>query len=194
MLDISKVLPSDRIFTNPMEPTRLSTVVLLRRDPGDKVVAQRLTLPQFMAALLVGETPDKKREVAYNAYRAVDDDVEKAFIASIEDEARRAGATLTGAGRGQPPADELSRVFERRSDAPETLREEFELFRVMFRVCDCFGVNTILMADPHVKDRKEAVGLTMEIIARLADERPPALRLTLESYRSFLGAPAPRSV
>ena len=193
MLDISKVLPSDRIFTNPMEPTRLSTVVLLRRDPGDKVVTQRLTLPQFMAALQVGETPDKKREVAYNAYRAVDDDVEKAFIASIEDEARRAGATLTGAGRGQAPADELYRVFERRSDAPETLREEFELFRVMFRVCDCFGVNTILMADPHVKDRKEAVSLTMEIIARLADERPPALRLTLESYRSFLGAPAPRS-
>jgi hypothetical protein len=193
MLDISKVLPSDRIFTNPMEPTRLSTVVLLRRDPGDKVVAQRLTLPQFMAALLIGETPDKKREVAYNAYRAVDDDVEKAFIASIEDEARRAGATLTGAGHGQAPADELSRVLERRSDAPETLREEFELFRVMFRVCNCFAVNTILMADPHVKDRKEAVGLTMEVIARLADERPPALHLTLESYRSFLGAPAPRS-
>jgi len=44
-----------------------------------------------------------------------------------------------------------------------------------------------------VKDRKEAVALTMEVIARLADERPSALHLTLDSYRNFLGAPAPRS-
>src|SRR2546430_15662804 len=48
MLDIGKVLPADRIFTNPMEPTRLSTVVLLRRDPSDAVVAQRLTVAQFV--------------------------------------------------------------------------------------------------------------------------------------------------
>ena len=194
MLDIGKVLPADRIFTNPMEPTRLSTVVLLRRDPSDPVVAQRLTVAQFVAALLIGETPDKKREVAYNAYRAVDDDVEKAFIAAVEDEARRRSAAApAGAGHGQLSADALYGAFERRSDAPETLREEFELFRQMFRVCNCFALNTILMADPHVKDRKEAVALTMEVIARLADERPSALHLTLDSYRNFLGAPAPRS-
>src|SRR5437667_1941597 len=102
MLDIGKVLPADRIFTNPMEPTRLSTVVLLRRDPSDPVVAQRLTVAQFVAALLIGETPDKKREVAYNAYRAVDDDVEKAFIAAVEDEARRRSAAApAGAGPRQ---------------------------------------------------------------------------------------------
>lgn len=194
MLDIGKVLPLDRVFTNPMEPTPLSTVILLRRDPGDKVVAQRLTIPQLMAALLIGETPDKKREVAYNAYRAVDDDVEKAFITSIEEEAgRRGGVSPSRAEPGHVNAEALYEVFERRSDAPETLREEFELFRVMFRACDCYALNTILMADPHVKDRKEAVGLTMEVIVRLAEERPPALRLTLDSYRSFLGAPAPRS-
>lgn len=185
MLDIGRVLPADRVFANPMEPTRLSTVVLLRRDPSDKVVAQRLTVAQLIAALLIGETPDKKREVAYNAYRAVDDDVEKAYIAAVEDEARRRA--------GVAPADALYSVFERRSDTPETLREEFELFRQMFRVCNCFTLNTILMADPHVKDRKEAVGLTMEVIARLADERPSALHLTLDSYRGFLGAPAPQS-
>src|SRR2546422_10895446 len=93
MLDIGKVLPADRIFTNPMEPTRLSTVVLLRRDPSDPVVAQRLTLPQFMAVLLVGGTPDKKREGADNAYRAVDDDVETAVSAALWGEGRPAGAT-----------------------------------------------------------------------------------------------------
>jgi hypothetical protein len=186
MLDIGKVLPSDRVFANPMEPTRLSSVILLRRDPSDWTVAERFTLPQFISALLIGETPDRKREVAYNAYRAVDDAEETAFIGAIEDEVRNRGD-----GSVQP--GDLYRSFERRHDVPETLREEFELFRVMHRACRCYVLNTILMADPHVKDRKEAVGLTIEVIARLVDEQPDALRLTLDIYRGFLGAPVPRS-
>jgi hypothetical protein len=181
MLDISKILPPARIFANPMEPARLSTVILLRRDPADRLIASRLTMPQFMTALLIGETPDHKREVAYNAYRAVDDEAERAVIASMEQEVWN--------HRGALIAEELHRTFQRRADVPETLRQEFELFRVMHRTCTCYTVNTILTSDPLVKDRKEAVRLTIELIARLVDEQPQALRLALDTYRSFLTAP-----
>lgn len=174
MLDISRVLPSARVFTNPMEPTALSTVVLLRRDRDDPTVAQALSLDAFMAALLIGQTPDGKREIAYNAYRAVDDEEEQAYIGALEREA--AGGDLYAR-------------LERRPDAPETLREEFELFRVMHQACTCYVLNTTLTADPAVKDRKEAVGLTMELIARLVDHQPATLRLTLADYRAFLTEP-----
>lgn len=174
MLDIAKVLPRERVFINPMEPTRLTSVILLKRNPDDPAVAERLTLSPFMSALLVGETPDKKREIAYNAYRATDDEEEKAYIAGLEREAR---------------GGELFRAFERKREVPETLREEFELFRVMHRACRCYALNTTLTADPDVKDRKEAVGLTIDLIARLIDQQPEDLRLTLRDYRAFISEP-----
>lgn len=180
MLDIGKVLPASRVFTNPMEPTRLSTVILLRRSRDDGMVAEALTLPAFAGRLLIGETPDKKRETAYNAYRAVDDAEEQAFIRAIEDEARTR------------PGESLFHAYEQRRDTPETLREEFELFRVMHQACHCYSLNTILTADPQVKDKKEAVKLTMEVIARLVDEQPDTLTATLQDYRPFIGAPARR--
>ena len=178
MLDISKVLPVERVFTNPMEPTRLATVVLLRRDREDATVVERLSLPAFMSSLLIGETPDKKREIAYNAYRAVDDEEEKVYILGLESEAR---------GR------DLYRLFERKPDVPATLREEFELFRVMHRACRAYALNTTLTADPVVKDRKEAVALTMQLIASLVDRQPQDLRLTLADYRGFLAEPPERT-
>lgn len=178
MLDISKVLPVERVFTNPMEPTRLATVVLLRRDREDATVVERLSLPAFMSALLIGETPDKKREIAYNAYRAVDDEEEKVYILGLESEAR---------GR------DLYRLFERKPDVPATLREEFELFRVMHRTCRAYVLNTTLTADPAVKDRKAAVALTMQLIASLVDRQPQDLRLTLADYRGFLAEPPERT-
>ncbi|HEU5300271.1 MAG TPA: hypothetical protein VFW08_12320 [bacterium] len=178
MLDIGKVLPAERVFANPMEPTRLSTVVLLRRAREDPTVVERLSLSAFMSALLVGETPDKKREIAYNAYRAVDDEEEKVYILGLESESR---------GR------DLYRLFERKRDVPETLREEFELFRVMHRACRTYALNTTLTADPAVKDRKEAVALTMQLIAGLLGRQPQELRLTLSDYRAFLAEPPERA-
>ncbi|HXF82872.1 MAG TPA: hypothetical protein VNN19_08990 [bacterium] len=178
MLDISKVLPAERVYTNPMEPTRLSTVMLLRRNRQDPVVAERLSLSAFMTALLVGETPEGKREIAYNAYRAVDDEEEKVYVLDLEREAR---------------GGDLYEAFERRRDAPETLREEFELFRVMHRACASYALNTTLTADPAVPDRKEAVRLTMQLIAGLVDRQPTPLRLTLADYRGFLAEPSARA-
>lgn len=191
MLDISKVLPPQRVFTNPMEPTALATIILLKRNREDQSVVQRLPLPSFMTALLIGETPDRKREIAYNAYRAVDDEEEKASIARLEEEAAGQGGNRSGSHGSAAPAEELYRLFERKADVPETLREEFELFRVMHRACRCYLLNTTLTADPQVRDRKEAVGLTMRLIARLVDTQPAELHLTLGSYREFLEAEPP---
>lgn len=174
MLDISKVLPAGRVFTNPMEPAALATVMLLRRDREDRTVVRSLSLDAFMNALLIGKTPDRKREIAYNAYRAVDDEEERAYITEVEQ----------AAGDGN-----LYALFERRPDAPETLREEFELFRVMHQACACYAINTTLTSDPAVRDRKEAVGLTMELISRLVGRRPASLHLTLDDYRPFLAEP-----
>lgn len=179
MLDISKVLPAARVFTNPMEPAALGTVVLLRRNREDRTVVRSLPLDAFMGALMIGETPDRKREIAYNAYRAVDDEDEKTYISGLEEE--------TGDGS-------LYAAFERRSGAPETLREEFELFRVMHQACACYAINTTLTADPAVRDRKEAVGLTMELITRLVGRRPRSLHLTLDDYRTFLAEPVEAAV
>jgi len=178
MLDIGKVLPRERVFINPMEPTRLANVVLLKRNQDDPSVVERLSLPAFMTALLLGETPDKKREIAYNAYRATDDEEENAYIAGLERDAR---------------GGDVFRVFERKRDVPETLREEFELFRVMHRACRCYALNTTLTSDPTVKDRKEAVGLTINLIARLVDQQPEDLRLTLRDYRAFITEPPERT-
>jgi len=178
MLDIAKVLPADRVFTNPMEPTRLATVFLLRRDGGDRTVVERLPLPAFMSGLLIGETPERKREIAYNAYRAVDDEEEKLYILGLESEAN---------------GGDVYRIFERRADVPETLREEFELFRVMHGCCSTYALNTTLTADPQVKDRKEAVALTMRLIAGLVERRPQELRLSLDDYRTFLAEPPERA-
>ncbi|HET6781273.1 MAG TPA: hypothetical protein VFH67_04180 [bacterium] len=181
MLDIGKVLPADRVFVNPMEPAKLSTVILLRRANEDRAVIESLSLPSFMARLLIGETPDKKREIAYNAYRAVDDAEEQGYVKSLEEDAARRGGRVL---------DRLAESFVRRSDTPETLREEFELFRVMHRACRCYSLNTVLTADPQVKDKKEAVALTLQLIARLVDDHPTDIQKTLDDYRSLISAPA----
>jgi hypothetical protein len=51
-------------------------------------------------------------------------------------------------------------------------------------------LNTILTADPDVKDRKEAVDLTMDLIARIVDQQPETLRLALDNYRVFISSPS----
>ncbi|MGH2348934.1 MAG: hypothetical protein ACRDFT_05650 [bacterium] len=182
MLDISRVLPADRVYTNPMEPVRLASVILLKRDRDDRTVVEHLGLAAFIGRLLVGETPDRKREVAYNAYRAVDDELERGFLRRLEDQIAQ--------GAEDHASEALFRAYDGSADPPETLREEFELFRVMYEAARTYGLNTILTRDPQVKDKKEAVELTMDLIARIVDDEPSPLRLTLSDYRSFLPASA----
>ena len=174
MLDIAKVLPVGRIYANPMEPVKLAAVMLLKRNPDDPTVLTRLSLDEFMERLLIGETPDKKRETAYNAYRAVDDQAERALIEGLE---KQASAS---------PGPTLYTLFSEADGVPASLQEEFELFRVMYQATRCYDLNTTLQKDPRVRDRRAAVGRTMAIIARTLEEEPEGIHLSIENYRRYI--------
>jgi hypothetical protein len=176
MLDISRLLPADRVVTNPMAPTRLASVMLLKRDPRERTVLESLSLGKFIGKLLRGETPDRKKETAYNAYRAVDDEAERRFIDRLEAEIAPAG--------GAPEA--LSAALARHQDAPETLVEEVALFRMLHEACRCYDLNTILATDPNVHGLKDAVTLTMRLIAHALALRGGDVRLTIDDYRTAL--------
>lgn len=174
MLDISKVLPSDRVFTNPMEPARLAAVMLLKRDADDPMVHARLTLDAFMQNLLIGETPDKKREIAYNAYRAVDDQAERQFLKGLESQANpHSGSSLY-------------KLFAAADTMPTSLQEEFELFRMMYKATRCYDLNTTLQRDPNVQGKRAAVGRTMAIIARTLAKEPGDIQLSIENYGEYI--------
>ena len=172
MLDIAKVLPRDRVYVNPLEPLRLAAVMLLKRNADDPTVLNHIRLEGFMERLLIGETPEKKRETAYNAYRAVDDKAERTSIESLEKRAN--------------PARPLYSLFEESVGKPQSLDEEFELFRIMYHSARTFDLNTTLEKDPDVKDKREAVSRTLEIIARTIDEEPKGIHLTIENYRDYI--------
>ncbi len=174
MLDIKKVFGEDRVFSNPMEPVRLANIMLLNRDFTSADVLQFLPLSFFMAKLLIGETPDQKREVAYNAYRAVDDAEEKAYIDRIE---LQNGGKLDGS---------YYDLYSATDGKPYTLYQEFELFRVMHQAAGCYILNTILQNDKNLKDKRQAVLKSHALIARTLDVQPKELRLTLENYDQFL--------
>ena len=172
MLDIAKVLPPERVYTNPMEPVKLVAVMLLKRDPDDPTVLEHILLDTFMERLLIGETPDKKRETAYNAYRAVDDQAERAVIEKLEKQAT--------------PTRSLYSLISAASGLPASLEEEFELFRVMYGATWTYDLNTNLQKDPQVRDKREAVARTLAIIARTLDEQPHPIRLTIDDYANYI--------
>jgi hypothetical protein len=172
MLDIGKVLPPERIYANPMEPVKLAAVMLLKRNADDPTVLAHLSLDSFMERLLIGETPDKKRETAYNAYRAVDDKAERALIEGLE---KQAG-----------PSRSLYSLFAKANNLPASLAEEFELFRVMYDAARTYDLNTTLQKDPAVRDKREAVRRTMAIIARTLAEEPQGVTLTIQDYSKYI--------
>ncbi len=182
MLDIGHVFPPDRVFTNPMEPSKLANVILLKRKPDEPTILEHLTQEAFIGRLLIGETPDKKREIAYNAYRAVDDEEEQKFVESVE-------ATVKQRFGPNYPIQELAGLIYR-SDIPETLSEEFELLRMMYRATRCYDLNTILTAHPQVRDKQDAVRLTMMLIAKVVDEQLKARKVKLDELQAVLGEPA----
>lgn len=165
ILDLGRILERGRAFSNPMEPLRLGSVFLLKRDFASDAVLQRLQLPSFMARLLLGETPAGTREVANNAYRAVDDAAQGTGVGALEAEVRAAG---------EPVTTGLCPGFAERAGLPESLREEFELFRLLHRAVPCYDLNTVLERAPGVASRPEAVERT--------------LRLTLAGARAFLAS------
>jgi hypothetical protein len=173
MLDVAPVFGKERVFTNPLEPLFVTSVFLLKRDFADQTVLERLPLNRFMERLLIGITPYGTREIAYNNYRATDDTSERQFIADVEQQANASGRPLYPEIVGHP-------------EAPDTLLEEFELFRVMYQAAACYDLNTVLQNDPAIPDKMTAVRLTMDLIAEAVEQRPEQLDLTIENYRSFI--------
>jgi hypothetical protein len=181
MLDILSIFEPNRVFTNPMEPLKLAAVFLLRREPQDSVVLRYLSLADFMTSLIIGQTPVGTHETAFNAYRAVDEKLERDFIEGVREEAE-------GTGR---PFYEVYKACEQCPPQPDTLEQEFALFRLLHQAAQCYDMNTILARDPAVANVKEAVTRTMELLARVIDELPKGLTLTLGDYRGFVSAPSP---
>ena len=181
MLDITHLFGEERVYANPLKPLRLGSVFLLRRDADDDRVLRRLSEAGFIADLLVGRTPVGTTETAYNAYRAVDDQEERAFVDGL----------LEKAGDAAPPgADE--RVLEgllSSAEAPDSLREEFTLFRQLYRTTACLELNTILRRDPSVSTTREAVDLTLDLLARATQNLPESIDLRLNNYRAYLPTP-----
>jgi hypothetical protein len=178
MLDISRVFGEERVFGNPLTPLRLTSVFLLRRDADDDRVLRRLSEAQFIADLVAGRTPVGVMETAYNAYRAVDDKEERAFIDGL----------LKEVGYGASPGAEeriLKGLFSSQQ-TPDSLREEFTLFRQLYRSAACLEMNTILRQDPSVLTTREAVNLTLDLLVRVTDHMPESIDLHLGDYRSYL--------
>src|SRR5438093_6922721 len=171
MLDITTVFPKERVFTNPMEPCRIATVMLLKRNFDEDIVAERLSIDKFMARLMVGRTPMGTKEIVYNSYRAVDDISERKWLDTIEAQG----------------VDKMWDLYQKAADKPETLVEEFELFRMMFRSTKAYDVNTVLQKDPKVTSKMEAVGRTMKLIAKLHDSKDEKLRATISNYGRLIG-------
>lgn len=175
MLDITNVFGPEEVFANPGEPVRLTTVMLLERDFEQDQVVNALSLHQFMARLLIGETPVHTREIAYNAYRAVDDGKEMAYIRQLEQELK---------GRDLNP--QLYEIYQARKDVPPTLYQEFELFRVMHQAASCYELNTILQKDKKVANKRAAVGQTIKLITKILQDKPAELALDINNYCEFV--------
>jgi hypothetical protein len=162
-----------------MEPCRITTVMLLKRNFDEDVVAERLSIDKFMARLMVGLTPMGTKEIVYNSYRAVDDVSERKWLDVLEAQG----------------ADKMWRSYQERTDKPETLVEEFELFRMMYASTKAYDVNTVIQKDPQVGSKMEAVSRTMQLIAALhatADDRVVA---TIGDYgRLIASQPRPRQI
>jgi len=178
MLDISRVFGEERVYANPLTPLHLTSVFLLRRDADDDRVLRRLSEAQFVADLLVGRTPTGIMETAYNAYRAVDDKEERVFIDGL---LKEAGHGISQGAEGRV----LERLFSS-EQTPDSLREEFTLFRQLYRSAACLEMNTILRQDPSVSTTREAVEITLDLLTRVTEHLPESIDLHLSDYRSYL--------
>jgi len=170
MLDITTVFPKERVFTNPMEPARISAVMLLKRNFDEDLIIERLSLPKFMARLLVGRTPTGTKEIVYNSYRAVDDKSERAWIDTIE-------------AKG---VDTMWDEYTKATDKPVTLEEEMEMFRMLHKSAKAYDVNTTLQKDPKITGRMEAVNKTMRILVKALETDKDDFHYDIRTYETLL--------
>jgi len=170
MLDITTVFPKERVYTNPMEPARIHAIFLVKRNFDEDVVVDRLSIDEFMARLLVGLTPAGTKEIVYNSYRAVDDKSERAWIDTIE-------------AKG---IDKMWSEYQKAKDRPETLNEEMEMFRMLFKSAAAYDLNTVLQKDKAIGSKMEAVQKTMKLIVAALDNTREDFRYTIKDYAELL--------
>jgi hypothetical protein len=123
-----------------------------------------------MARLMVGRTPTGTKEIVYNSYRAVDDRSERAWLDTIEAQG----------------VDKMWQNYTKAKDKPQTLDEEIEMFRMLFRSATAYDVNTILQKDPKVTGRMEAVNKTMTILVKALDNTATRFRYDIKTYDQLL--------
>ena len=170
MLDITTVFPRERVYTNPMEPARIHAAFLIKRNFDEDVVVDRLSIDEFMARLLIGLTPAGTKEIVYNSYRAVDDKSERAWIDTIE-------------AKG---AERMWGEYLKAKDKPETLNEEMEMFRMLFKSAAAYDLNTILQKDKAIGSKMEAVNKTMKVIMAALDNTREDFRYTIKDFRTLV--------
>jgi hypothetical protein len=170
MLDITTVFPKERVFTNPMEPARIHAVMLIKRNFDEDVIVERLSIDKFMARLLVGRTPAGTKEIVYNSYRAVDDKSERAWIDTIE-------------AKG---VERMWSEYQKAKDKPETLNEEMEMFRMLYKSAAAYDLNTIIQKDKAVTSKMDAVRSTMRIIVKALDNTKETFRFGIGDYAELL--------
>ena len=168
MFDQSKAFPQGRVILNPMEPVVIDTVMLIKRDFRDQCVLEDLPLPLFMERLLRGDTPHGRWEVAYNDYRAVDDEEEQGYLKRVFERAEPSGRSV------------YEKFMMDRANRPITLDGEFELFEVLHDATHCYDLNTILESTGN--SRREAVSRTVQLIFELLKNMPARIKLTLRDF------------
>ena len=144
--------------------------MLIKRNFDEDVVVDRLNVAEFMARLLVGRTPAGTKEIVYNSYRAVDDKTERAWIDTIE-------------AKG---VDKMWSEYQKAKDKPETLNEEMEMFRMLFKSAAAYDLNTVLQNDKAIGSKMEAVSKTMQIIVKALDNTREDFRYTIKDYAELL--------
>ncbi|HYA21606.1 MAG TPA: hypothetical protein VEG31_00285, partial [Thermoproteota archaeon] len=169
MFDQSRAFERGKVILNPMEPVMIDTVMLIKRDFKEKHLLESLALAEFIERLLVGDTPDGKWEIAYNDYRAVDDEEEKKYLKDLFRRADEAGRTV------------YRQFMMDRDDRPLTLDEEFELMEVLHGSTRCYDLNTILQAAGYTK--RDSVAKTIQLIAKALRDKPTDIEVSLEEFR-----------
>src|SRR5207237_287412 len=132
---------------------------LRRKPPFDNMDNQELreTIARFFAfdnpRALLDITTVIPKERVYNSYRAGDDKSERAWIDTIE-------------AKG---IDKMWSEYQKAKDRPETLNEEMEMFRMLFKSAAAYDLNTVLQKDKAIGSKMEAVQKTMKLIVAALD-------------------------
>ena len=96
-------------------------------------------------------------------------------------------ATLSSIDADAKGVEKMWSEYQKAKDKPETLNEEMEMFRMLFRSAKAYDLNTVLQNDPAVTSRMEAVNKTMKIIVGALENEKQDFRYTIKDYSKLTG-------